>query len=285
MGSSRWYHSIIEALGHSRPITSRQNAAVTRYRNVARGDDRSVVLLDGPHLISEALVAGLTVRHAMVVNEARPDIATLARRLEDRGIEVASVTARVIAAASPVRTPSGIVALADRPSGGDARLYRSVPLVIIASDVQDPGNVGAIVRVAEAAGASGVVAAGTCADPFGWKALRGSMGSALRLSIAFSRSVDEAVADARNHRCRVVAAVPKQGDSLFEADLTPPLAILVGGEGRGLPQALLDGVDRCVTVPMTPPVESLNVAVTAALILYEARRQSTTRSKKLKAES
>ena len=97
-------------------ITSRQNAAVTRYRNVARGHDPSVVLLDGPHLIGEALAAGLTLRHAMVLSDARPDVVALAGRLSERGVEVASVTVPVLAAASPVRTPSGIVALADRPS-------------------------------------------------------------------------------------------------------------------------------------------------------------------------
>ena len=91
------------------------------------------------------------------------------------------------------------------------------PLVLIACDVQDPGNLGAIVRVAEAAGATGLIAAGACADPFGWKALRGSMGSALRLPIAIARHVEEAVAEARRHGCRVVATVPRGGRSLFDA--------------------------------------------------------------------
>ena len=259
-------------------ITSRQNAAVTRYRNVARGHDSSVVLLDGPHLIGEALAAGLTLRHAMVLSDARPDVVALAGRLSERGVEVASVTVPVLAAASPVRTPSGIVALADRPSIGDGRVYGSEPLLLVACDVQDPGNVGAIVRVAEAAGASGVVAAGTSADPFGWKALRGSMGSALRLPLALNRSSTEAVVDARRHHCRIVAAMPANGQSMFHADLTGPLAILIGGEGPGLSQFLLDEVEEHITVPMRPPVESLNAAVTAALLLYEARRQRESRT-------
>jgi len=127
--------------------------------------------------------------------------------------------------------------------------------------------------VAEAAGATGLVAAGASANPFGWKALRGSMGSALRLPIASALSSDAAIADARRRRCRVVATVPRGGRSLFEADLSGPVAVLIGGEGGGLPAALVDTADERVTIPMQAPVESLNAAVTAALILYEARRQ------------
>ena len=107
-------------------------------------------------------------------------------------------------------------------------------LVVAAIDVQDPGNLGAIVRVAEAAGASGVLAAGGSANPFSWKALRGSMGSALRLPIASGMTGEEAVADAVQHGCRVIAAVPRDGISVFDVDLSGPIAVLIGGEGPGL---------------------------------------------------
>ena len=139
-------------------------------------------------------------------------------------------------------------------------------------DVQDPGNVGAIARVAEAGGATGLIAAGASADPFGWKALRGSMGSSLRLPVV-SASAAEAIADARRHDCRIVAAVPRDGRTLYDAQLGGPVAILIGGEGAGLPPALCDSADERVTIPMAPPVESLNTAVAAALVVYEARRQ------------
>ena len=114
-----------------------------------------------------------------------------------------------------------------------SRIYGGTPLVLIALDVQDPGNVGAIVRVAEAGGASGVVCAGACADPFGWKALRGSMGSALRLPILVHRDSREAIDEARRHGCRIVATAPRGGRPLFDADLRGPIAVLIGGEGSG----------------------------------------------------
>jgi TrmH family RNA methyltransferase len=179
-------------------------------------------------------------------------------------------------AVSPVKTPSGIVALAERPPARADRLYGPAALVVTAVDVQDPGNLGAMVRVAEAAGATGFVAAGGSANPFGWKALRGSMGSALRLPIISQVSADEAVAGAREHGCRIVAAVPRDGRSLFEIDFTAPIHLLIGGEGQGLAAALAGAADDRVTIPMQAPVESLNAAVTAALIVYEARRQRTT---------
>ena len=244
-----------------RRIASRQNPIVARYKLAARGD--GVLLLDGPHLVSDALAAGVRVTEAAVTVEAgeRIEIRRLVDRLGLAGVDVVSVTAPVMDALSPVRSSSAIVALAERPDR-QANVFGDRdrdPLVLVAVDVQDPGNLGALVRVAEAAGATGAMIAGASASPYGWKALRGSMGSALRLL--------------RRHRCRIVAAAQRGGRSLFAVDLAGPLAILVGGEGAGLPAAVLDQADVRVSIPMEAPVESLNTAVSAALLTYEARRQ------------
>lgn len=257
-------------------ITSRQNAVVGRYRAAARGDAPGLMLLDGAHLATDALAANLRVEHLMIAAEAveRGDIRPIVHAAERNRIAIAAASAPVMAAVSPVRSPSGVVALAVRPQYDERRLYGVArAVVVIAVDVQDPGNVGAIARVAEAAGASGLVAAGESADPFGWKALRASMGSALRLPIAVDRQTEHALARARHHGCRIVATVPRGGRSLFDVDLRGPLAIVIGGEGRGLPQQAIESADVAITIPMQTPVESLNAAVTAALLLYEARRQ------------
>lgn len=272
-------------------ISSRQNPLVARFRAVARGD-RLSMLLDGPHLLTDALATGTPIEIAIVDHDAlehRADIGPLVQRLEQAGVEVAIGTAAVMAAVSPVRSPSVVVALAPRPTTRAAALFVtpahtsvsgsppiglavSRPLVLIACDVQEPGNLGAMVRVAEAAGASGFIAAGQSADPFSWKALRGSMGSALRLPIV-AQSAAEALRTARAYRCTVAAAVPRDGRSPEGTDLTGPTALLIGGEGAGLPQDLVDQAEERVTIPMHAPVESLNAAVAAAVILYEARRQ------------
>jgi TrmH family RNA methyltransferase len=257
-------------------IASRQSRVVGLYRAVARGDDPALLLLDGPHLVREALDSGVAIRHAIVGGEdlSRRPVNTLVRDLEQRGIEIASASAPVMAAVSPVRSPSAIVAVAERPATGAGRMYiGAASLVVVACDVQDPGNIGAMTRVAEAGGASGLVAAGRSADPFGWKALRGSMGSAFRLPIAINREIGGSIAQARAENCRVVATVPRGGRPMVTLDLRGPFAFLVGGEGAGLPESAIAAADERLTIPMRRPVESVNAATAAALVVYEALRQ------------
>lgn len=257
-------------------VASRKNPLVVRMRAVARGDDRTALLLDGPHLVSEALDARLSIRDAIVSTDAEPtaEVDHLVRRLADAGIQITTVSASVLAAVSPVRSPSPIVVTADRPRPDPLHIYDGpAPLVLLACGVQDPGNLGAIARAAEAAGATGLVAAGPCADPFSWKALRGSMGSALRLPIATVPDPIDAVLEARRHHCRLVGAVPQGGTPYFDLDFTGGIMVAVGSEGQGLPPDVAHHLDDRATIPMRAPVDSLNTAVTAALLVYEAARQ------------
>jgi len=257
-------------------ITSRQNAIVSRYRAAARRDDPSTLLLDGPHLVREALHTGARPVEAAVRADAtgERDIQLLVDALREARAEIFTVATPVMHALSPVRSAPPIVAIGRRPVHTEQVLYANrSPFVLIAADVQDPGNMGAIVRVAEAAGATGVVAAGACADPFGWKALRGSMGSALRLPVDRVDSAAAAIAEARRRGCRIIATVPRDGRSMYDVDLRGAAAVLIGGEGPGLPESIIESADERLTIPMQRGVESLNAAATAALIVYEARRQ------------
>lgn len=259
-------------------VTSRHHPLVTACRALSRGRaaDSAQILLDGVHLVEEASRAHLAI-DAAALDEAllaRPEGAALAGRLEGAGTEVVEVTRSVLEAMSPVASPSGIVAIARRPAGSlPHALARRPQLALFAVDVQDPGNVGAMARAAEAAGATGMVLCGMSADPFGWKALRGSMGSLLRLPLAFGSSWQEAMAAAREAGVTLVATRPRGGRPLYEVDLCGPVAFLLGGEGPGLPPDALDAADVGVSIPMQPPVESLNVSVAAAVLLYEAARQ------------
>jgi TrmH family RNA methyltransferase len=270
---------------------------VRRFRSLARhrlpnagagggSTEGQPILLEGPHLIEEALSAGVTIEVAAVapqlVDQQREGgrgamIRRLADRLARGGTRVVSAGTNVMAAMSPADTPSGLVAIARyEPAMLDAALGRgggAAPLTLIAEGVQDPGNLGAMIRTAEAAGATGVVASGTSADPFGWKALRGAMGSTLRLPVVRVASVREAIECARRSGLRVVASSARADAPLFGADLRAPTAILMGGEGAGLPSDVLELADQVVAIPMQAPVESLNVAVAAGLLLYEAVRQ------------
>jgi TrmH family RNA methyltransferase len=256
-------------------ITSRQNAIVGRYRDAARGGADQPILLDGTHLVRDALAAHVPLQHLIVASDVveTPEVADLLSTAAARDVDIAAASSSVMDIASPVRSSSPVVALATRPGPTLAPYAGVSPLVVVVCDVQDPGNVGAIVRVAEAAGASAVVIAGMSADPFGWKALRGSMGSVLRMSIAIVSTIDAAVRDARNHHARIVATVPRDGAPLFESTLQGPTALLIGGEGAGLPPDVVRNADATISIPMKSPVESLNAAVATAVLLYEARRQ------------
>ena len=261
-------------------ITSRRNPIVARFRAAANGDRGDEMLLDGVHLVAEAMAAGIRIHEAAVL--AGPlgigggsDAGRLAERLRQLEVPLTTASAAVMHSLSPVQSASPVVAIAERPIASPAQVYTGSPVVVMVLDVQDPGNVGAIVRVAEACGAGGVVCVGACADPFGWKALRGSMGSALRLPILVDRDSRGAIDHARRNGCRVVATVPRGGRPLFDADLRGSLAVLIGGEGSGLPATHIDEADERITIPMQSPVESLNTAVTAAVVLYEAYRQKT----------
>src|SRR3989338_6381689 len=207
-----------------RRITSRHNPIVARFRTVARGETADLLLLDGVHLVLEAMAAGLPIRQAVFLADAadRPELQTLSARLQQLHVATVTAGAPVMHALSPVRSSSPVVAVADRPRGEAGHVYRDTPLAIVAVDVQDPCNLGAIVRVAEAGGATAVVATGASADPFGWKALRGSMGSALRLPILIHRDIREAIDDARRHGCRIVAASPRGSRPVFASDLRGP---------------------------------------------------------------
>jgi RNA methyltransferase, TrmH family len=259
-------------------ISSRQNPFVQRCRALARRRDETAgdVLLDGLHLLSDAMAADVAISAAGAPEAfwLSPVGASLAAALADRGAQVYEASPSVIEAASPVKAPTGIVAIARwRPAQMDAVFAGEPALIACAVRVQDPGNVGAIVRAAEAAGATGVVAADGSADPLGWKALRGSMGSAFRLPVAAGADAGEICRHARARGVRVVSTSPVDGTSLHDTDLTGPIMVLLGGEGAGVPEGITALADGALRIPMQSPVESLNVAVAAGVILFEAYRQ------------
>lgn len=257
-------------------ISSRQNPVVKQFRDLAgSGGTDEWVLLDGQHLVEEALASGVRLDLVAFGERQVPGrLTTLSAQTQAAGARTISVTDQVLAAISPVQHPSGVVAIAHRPAPTVGRVFERAPqLVVMLCDIQDPGNVGAIIRAAEACGATGIVTGDGTADPLGWKALRGSMGSTFRLPVATRQSLLETAARARESGIRLLATIPRGGTTLPDADLRGPCAVMLGGEGAGLPHALVDAADARITIPMHPPVESLNVAIAAALILYEASRQ------------
>jgi TrmH family RNA methyltransferase len=265
-------------------MTGAPHSSVRRYRELARNPIRNELerelLLDGFHLLVEARTSGLTIESAAFDHDAlgHPPLRTLAEQLTGEGAEVFIVSRKILESMSPVKTPSGVVAIARRRVATLDSVLRGseprIPLIVVAHDLQDPGNVGGILRTAEAAGATGFVATCTTADPLGWKALRGSMGSAFRVPIARA-TLDDTLDALGGAAIATTALIPRGGQTVFTVNLTTPTALVLGGEGGGLPPERWKQMDRQISIPMQRPVESLNVGVAAALVLYEAFRQRT----------
>jgi TrmH family RNA methyltransferase len=278
---------MLEPPGHAllmKSISSRQNAVVRTVRELARDPDPAGgrLLLDGAHLVREALTSGVPFELALISASrlgADGEERTLALELERNGLEVIAASDDVFSALSPVKSPSGIVAIVSRQPFSVSEVCRAGDRFILAAvDVQDPGNVGALLRAAEAGGVSGAFVCGRSASPFSWKALRGSMGSTLRLPVAGGITTEEALAGIKKAGARTVAAVARGGGSPDAIDWSGPIGLLLGGEGPGLSDRIVESCDQQVTIPMASPVESLSVAVAGAILIYAARRQRLPRS-------
>jgi TrmH family RNA methyltransferase len=257
-------------------ISSRRHPLVTQFRHAARttGQLDSSVLLEGPRLVADALDADVSLTLAAVTKSSA--VARRTKSVVDRLLtrtRVIQVTPSVMNILSPAATPSGLVALGNYKRTDVQTIFdHARPFVVALNDVQDPGNVGAVIRSAEAGGATGVITVGG-ANPFGWKALRGSMGSAFRLPVISQLTAEAVSHEAQTRGWRVIAATPRGGTNPADLDLTTPCLVWLGTEGEGLSKIRVHSADDILSVPMTPPVESLNIAVTAAVIIYEAARQ------------
>jgi len=262
-----------------RVVTSRHNPIVAAFKGLADEPDAtgSRLLLDGAHLVHDAHESGLrfeTVAVAASKLASQTEEGLLARRLASEGVNVIEVADAVFGALSPVRTPSGIVAIACRQPATAADVCAPPDAFILAAiDVQEPGNVGALLRAAEAGGVTGALVCGVSANPFSWKAIRGSMGSVLRLPVAAGLSTHQAFTLMRKSGVRIVAAVPRGGQDPDAIDWRGKVGLLLGGEGPGLTDEVIALSDARVTIPMAGRVESLNVAAAGAILVYAARRQ------------
>jgi RNA methyltransferase, TrmH family len=264
-----------------RTIASRHNQIVREFRALADAPDPAGarLLLDGVHLVRDARAAGIAL-DVVAVAAARLDVdseeSALAHELERDGIDVVAAADAVFAALTPVQTPSGIAAIGRRvPSAAREICGTGQPFIVAAVDVQDPGNLGSIVRAAEAAGVTGMFVTGASANPFSWKALRGSMGSALRLPIVAGIGIDAVLTCMTRSGLRTIASVARGGVLPDDVDWRGGVGLFLGGEGAGLPDSVVARCDQRTTIPMTAPVESLNVAVAAGVLAYAARRQRT----------
>ncbi|MBT9330215.1 RNA methyltransferase [Acidipila sp. 4G-K13] len=260
-------------------VQSRQNARVKELRagftHVPRpGREEGAISIEGEHLVQEALRSGIQF-HAVFVRSGNQ--AALKRLSLPEEISVIELTPEVFASAVQTETPQGIAALIEPPRFALQDVLKGAqPLVVVVAALQDPGNLGTLVRSAEAFGATGVVVLPGTVSVWNPKALRASSGSAFRLPVVFS-SLDDLTAMLRENKVVLYASTAESGVACCDADLTTASAILIGNEGGGLPAEILRMADERITIPTPGPVESLNAGVAAGILLYEAARQRAQR--------
>ena len=269
-------------------ITSRQNEAVKRARALARGKDvaeSGIMLVEGLRLVEESIVEGIRYNQVLVSPklEGTERGAALREGLMRSGNPVLDATDDVLASISDVARDQGVAGLAYKRTWKLEDLLPGgrVPLVAVAWGVQDPGNLGTIIRAADAAGATGVVTAGNSACPYNAKCIRGTMGSIFRMPL-LDVQVDGPAS--RESPLKILSELVRRNVTLIatsltaetrhtDVDLTRPVAIILGGEGAGVPEAVIDHCTITLRIPIKRDVESLNVACAAAVLFYEAARQ------------
>ncbi len=260
------------------PITSKDNNIVKHLRSLSESKQRKqekAFLIEGVKMVEEALRDDLGVK--MVV--AAPSLTQhhgkgLLKLAESRGIDVVWVSERLMDTLSESKTPQPVMAIVRFQQHSEEDLLADKSgLIVIAHQLQDPGNLGTIIRTAEAVGASGIALTHSTVDPFNAKAIRASMGSILRLPIIHVGDLPAFIKKCKQRGYQTAATVLTGEKTHFEVDLKTPTVVILGQEGAGLPQDIMEGIDLRVRIPMADTIDSLNVATAAAVILYEALRQ------------
>ena len=258
-------------------ITSRKNPLALRARAVRDGREKEFVFVEGVRLCEEALRASVVFEAVLYTRTLTADERghSLLERLRGVCQNTHAVSEDVLESVSDTKTPQGVVALARRPLTGRETVERAagVPLVVVMHRANNPSNAGAVLRVAEAAGATGVILTKGSTDPLSPKSLRGSMGSAFRLPLWTGPTLEEALGWCDERGIQTVATAADAPSLHTDLDWTPPRAVVLGPEAGGLSEDELRAAGYAVRIPMREPVESLNLATALAVLLYEAARQ------------
>ena len=258
---------------HVRIVQSRQNARVKELRATLKKGSRNesgLIAIEGVHLIEEALRSGLKIMTTFLSADALNLIENLRIPPET---EILVLPPDVFLSAVSTESSQGIAALVEPPEFDfDELLAAENPLFTVVVHLQDPGNFGTIVRSSEAFGATGVLAVKPSAGIWNPKTLRASSGSAFRMPVIYA-GLPLYMNALRLQGIRRLAATVDGGTPASQLDLSGPTAFFIGNEGSGLAAEIIQECDERITIPTPGPVESLNAAIAASILLYEAARQ------------
>ncbi|MFN0206571.1 MAG: TrmH family RNA methyltransferase [Planctomycetota bacterium] len=259
------------------PVTSRRNPIVQQFRRARDGADPSHFVVEGVRFIEEAAAARAELEVVLVseelVNSDR--VKPIIEKLQQIGVDVRHAADPVLDAVSFTETSQGISALARRKSVELKAIFNiSNPFVVVAAGISDPGNLGTLLRTANAAGATGFVVLKDSVSPWNDKALRASAGSIFRLPVAANVKFTEMLPLIRQARARLVATSAVRGEIYYQFNMKPPIVLILGNEGFGVSEEVRSASDAFVKIPLAAGVESLNVAAAGAILCFEAARQS-----------
>jgi TrmH family RNA methyltransferase len=234
--------------------------------------DEGLFVIDGPTLVREALDAGVQLEE-LFTTTADDELSRVARAA---GALVHEIRPEVLARATDTVTPQGVAAIAPRVEVAiDDAIAAAAggPLALVLHDVADPGNAGTLLRSAEAAGAAAVLFCGGSVDPSNGKCVRASAGALFHVPVASGGDTGAVLEALAREGIRTAATVVDGGTDYHAADLTGPVAVVLGSEAHGLPPAIVAAVDQRLTIPMSGRAESLNVAMAGTVLCFESLRQ------------
>ena len=263
-----------------RIVQSKQNPrlkelrrALTRPLRTSGRDSRSPAGIEGPNLLEEALRAGLRIACVFVAQDAERLLDALHFPPQT---EILLLPGSLLRSALATETPQPIAALVEPPDWTWVHIFPShretAPLLLVLAGLQDPGNLGAILRSAEAFGATGVLTLPGTVSAWNPKAVRASAGSVFRVPL-LAVTAEDCFTRLRESGVTVFTTAIHGAEPAHRAQLANPVAFLIGNEGNGVPHDLAAQADGSITIPCPGPVESLNAAVAAGILLYEASRQ------------
>ena len=257
-------------------IVSHQNTRVKEWASLQEKKHRDKVhkyIVEGVHLVQEALMAEADVE-CLAYDMDKGVPAELKGLLQSvQGMEVIGVTAAIISKCSSTNTPQPVFAIVRKEQHGvEAILSKPDSLVVVLDGVQDPGNVGTIIRSADAAGADGVILGHGCADIYNPKTIRSTMGSMFHLPVVEGDLAD--ILPQAADRGALLVSTSLQGEqSCYQHDFHGSQWLLIGSEGKGISPETAQLVDKSIIIPMAGRAESLNAAMAATILLFEAMRQ------------
>lgn len=250
-------------------ITSRDNGRLIAARRVRDGRDKFRIFIEGRRLAEEAIRSGLRITECFLSEDFSDEV--LSGSINAPGFRMPE---RIFKTVADTDTPQGIILIAERP-GEKTDVRSKLPITLFLNEISNPSNLGAILRTAEGAGVGRIILSKGSADPYSPKALRASMGSAFRLAVREGGILADVAAGA-GERSTVLTGTDIAGTtSYLDIDWTMDRVLVFGSEAHGLCGDARSILDETVRIPMAPNVESLNLAVSTGIILFEARRQLT----------